>query len=58
MRENFYTFWFKCSRSWITAWATGKFRNNPLVVVVVMVVPIMIAKLHFSDFPFMTVPFN
>lgn len=23
MRENFYTFWFKCSRSWITAWATA-----------------------------------
>jgi len=22
-RENFYTFWFKCSRSWITAWATA-----------------------------------
>ncbi|KAM0710160.1 hypothetical protein Q7P35_002522 [Cladosporium inversicolor] len=22
-RENFYTFWIKCSRSWITAWATA-----------------------------------
>lgn len=23
MRQNFYTFWFKCARSWITAWATA-----------------------------------
>jgi len=23
VRENFYTFWFKCSRSWITAWASA-----------------------------------
>jgi len=23
LRGNFYTFWFKCARSWITAWATA-----------------------------------